>query len=384
MKLSVKDNIFLFNRLTFYTLCIVLGFSITSVAQEPEVQIHVKELRGADHDGVIMIESKTIRGKSIEITDVEGDVIIATEGLEVDIDTDEIDIEDRGEDRDEEAQRSRRWEKEEKPQGDFPPEVKDIMKEKNLSPEDLRDPEKRKQLREEVERRRKEAQKDNKTDESSSDDSGKEKKDRQPKEGIARYMDVVAKKNLFMPLGSGGEKKRTEFAVTAVMFNNSQPSNSKAIIEQQGGGKSYYVSEGDTFADKIEVVDIEDQVVKVNRSGKEEELKLGSGIGGGRRGGGGRGRRPNKNAGGKDPRSNNKGSEGAARRDRDSGNRNFDPSMIPEPIKRIMKERGITFEQLRDNPDLQAEFRREMQQRFRGGGEGNARRMRSAERRSRR
>lgn len=53
---------------------------------------------------------------------------------------------------------------------------------------------------------------------------------------------------------------------------------SRAIIEEIGGKESYYVSEGDIFADEIKVVDIDGQVVKLDRSGENMELRLGDGT----------------------------------------------------------------------------------------------------------
>jgi hypothetical protein len=94
---------------------------------------------------------------------------------------------------------------------------------------------------------------------------------------LRHYLDVVAGNNLFLPLGWAQEEKKTSYALSAAMSD-------RAIIEEIGGGESYYVSEGDTFADGIKVVDIDEQVVKLDRSGEYIELRLGEGTGGGRRG----------------------------------------------------------------------------------------------------
>lgn len=94
---------------------------------------------------------------------------------------------------------------------------------------------------------------------------------------LRHYLDVVAGNNLFLPLGWAQEEKKTSYALSAAMSD-------KAIIEEIGGGGSYYVSEGDTFADGIKVLDINEQVVKLDRSGEYMELRLGEGTGGDRRG----------------------------------------------------------------------------------------------------
>lgn len=94
---------------------------------------------------------------------------------------------------------------------------------------------------------------------------------------LKHYLDVVAGNNLFLPLGWAQEEKKTSYALSAAMSD-------RAIIEEIGGGESYYVSEGDTFADGIKVVDIDEQVVKLDRSGEYMELRLGEGTGGERRG----------------------------------------------------------------------------------------------------
>jgi hypothetical protein len=176
-------------------------------------------------------------------------------------------------------------------------------------------------------------------------------------EGLNRYLETVVKKNLFLPLGTGQQEKRSSFALTAVISNTSNGPDSKAIIEQRGGGRSYYVSEGDTFADEIEVVDIDAQVVTLDRSGEEEKLRLGEGTqggpGGGRRGGG----RPGPSG----------GSGPGAGREQGGGQRGFDPSRLPEPFRRELERRGISMDQLQSDPDLQNRLRREMMERFGGG-----------------
>lgn len=278
----------------------------------------------------------------------------------------------------------------ERPGGRLSPEVRQrIMEEENISPEDLRrDPEIRRRFRERVQRvleespegfqpggdRAGESQRSRREPSEDSPEGSQEARRGQrgasgPRvrggEGLSRYVDVIVKKNLFLQLGSGGEEKRTSFALTAVISNTSNGSDSKAIIEKRGGAESYYVSEGDTFADEIEVLDIDEEIVKLNRSGEEEDLRLGEGTEAARRGG----RRGSGRSG---------APEGERRPERereepedDSGQRGpggINPDRLPEPVRRIMRERGISFEELQRNPELRDTFRREMQQRFGRGG----------------
>jgi hypothetical protein len=258
----------------------------------------------------------------------------------------------------------------------FPPEARKIMEEENISPQDLRDPEIRRKLREKVELMRKESEQDSPQEESSQEEprvrpERRERSERPTQAGrpaddsLSRYMDVVVKNNLFLPLGSGGEERRSSYALTAVISNTSDESNDKAIIEERGGGKSYYVSEGDTFADEIKVDEIAEEVVKLDRSGEKEEIRLGEGTGGGGRRGG-RGRRPSGAPGGEPGPGESNRQEGQPRR---GGQEDFDPSQIPPFARRILEERGISIDELRRNPDLRESLRREFEQRFRDRGE---------------
>ena len=173
---------------------------------------------------------------------------------------------------------------------------------------------------------------------------------------------MIPVKNLFRPLGSGGEQKKSSFALTAVISG----SEDKAIIEEMGGGRSFYVAEGETFADEIEVVDIGEQVVKLDRSGEEEELRLGEGTSGGRRSGGGRSSR----RGGRTSSAGGRPSGGGSDRD---GGRDFDVDEIPPFARRMLEQRGISIKDLKNNPELQKKLRAEFEQRF-GGGGGDRRR----------
>jgi hypothetical protein len=269
--------------------------------------------------------------------------------------------------------------------GRLPPEARKVMREimekENISPQELRgNPDLIRELRGKVEsvlRERELGQRDMGTrgqgdippvPDGDSAEGPQERRRRlaegEPADkGLKRYMDAVVKNNLFLPLGSGGEEKKTSFALTAVVSG----SGSRAIIEERGGRRSYYVSEGDTFADEVEVEDIDEQMVKLDRSGEKMELKLGEGTQSNRR----RGRRGGTRGQG-DREIRGQGEEDRRPRD-DSGRRgqdNFDASQIPPPIRRILEERGISIDELQRNPELREELRREFEGRFRPGGGG--------------
>lgn len=184
-------------------------------------------------------------------------------------------------------------------------------------------------------------------------------------EGLKRYLDAVVNKNLFLPLGSGPEEKKSSFAVTGLISTNTNSrKEDKAIIEEIGSNKGYYVSEGDKFAGNVEVLEIDNNVVKLDRSGEQMTLKLGEGTGGGRGGwSGGGGGRP---SGGQE-RNRQEVSKKQETASRPSGD-NFDPSQIPPFALEILKQRGISIEELQNNPDLREKLRAEFTERFGGGG----------------
>lgn len=292
------------------------------------------------------------------------------------------------------AGRSQRFQQDgqarQRPGGMRSPAVRKLMEEEGISAADLRDPEIREKFREKVEQLRRESPEDFQQDGDGARESQRQfgeppgdfrpGGDRAPgaqrmrrgqrgtpvDEGMRPYM-VVVEKNLFLQLGSGGQEERSSFALTAVVSG----SDTKAIIEKRGGEESYYVSEGDTFADEIEVLDIEDQVVKLDRSGAEETLRLGEGTEGNRRRGGGRrgGRNSGASEGGGERPSGGE-DRGSDDNPRQSGQGGFDPSRLPEPIQRMMRERGISMDQLRNNPELQNRLRGEFQRRAMQAGGG--------------
>lgn len=354
--------------LIFCILCLAFcSYYMLASAQEIEVKVIVEDKDSSEKpvDVIVTSEDPSDAGDSIQ-TETDADRV---ERRDVDANRQERNARMR------QAQRFQQGEQARQRPGEmFPPEVRKIMEEENISPQDLQDPEVRRKLRERVELMRKESEGDSQQERAPEQEPqgrperpGRSRQGGRPAdEGLNRYMDVVVKNNLFLPLGSGGEERRSSYALTAVISDISSESTNKAIIEERGGGKSYYVSEGDTFADDIKVEEIAEEVVKLDRSGDREELRLGEGTsGGGRRGGGGR--RPGGAPGGERGSGESNRPEGGPNR---GGQGDFDPDNIPPFARRMLEERGISIDELRNNPDLRESLRREFEQRFRGGGEG--------------
>ncbi len=96
---------------------------------------------------------------------------------------------------------------------------------------------------------------------------GKAKKRTVRVSGLERYM-VIAKKNLFTPLGSGDEVKRQEFVVTAIM-------GKMVLIQPIGEPVSFYVSKGESFGSDAKLIRIAEDSVTIIHEGREIKLKLG-------------------------------------------------------------------------------------------------------------
>ena len=243
--------------LLIYALCLIPGNSLIVSAQERNV----------------------IRDVTVEVDEgevAEDDIFIMDEDI---IFIDDFDMEDESAgtgtgEAETPVNRKKRPSQEElsgrNSEDAFPPESLKIMEEEGISPEDLKDPKVAKRLREKMEqRKREEGEKDS-------------QQENKALKGLELYTSVIVKKNLFLQLGSGEKKREPEYALTAVLLSNTpEETESRAIIERKGGGESYYVVKGDTFAGEIKVVDIENTAVKLDNSGKEIELSLGEGAGGG-------------------------------------------------------------------------------------------------------
>jgi hypothetical protein len=186
-------------------------------------------------------------------------------------------------------------------------------------------------------------------------------------EGINRYLNVILNKNLFLPLGSGRKEQKPSYVLTGVISNTAEKSNSKAIIEQAGGQNSFYVSTGDTFADGAKVTEINEWETKLDRSGEQMTLKLGEGSrsGGQEQMGGFRGGESAKGAPTGDG-----GKRGRNRQDQNkvaSTTDNFDASQIPPFILKMLEQRGISIEDLKNNPDLREKLKQEFETGIKNG-----------------
>jgi hypothetical protein len=188
-----------------------------------------------------------------------------------------------------------------------------------------------------------------------------------PDTGIQSYLNVILSKNLFMPLGSTRKEQKASYVLTGVIASDSGKSNNKAIIEQAGGQRSYFLSPGETVEGDTKVTEVDEWQVKMNRSGEQMTLKLGEGTRSGTgamqgpRGGGGEGQRGLMPGGGR---------KGESRTDKPasmSGGDNFNPDDIPPFVRQMLQQQGISIEDLKNNPDLREKLKQQFQQRFGGG-----------------
>lgn len=190
-------------------------------------------------------------------------------------------------------------------------------------------------------------------------------------EGVNLYINVIAGKNLFMPLGFVKREQKASYVLTGVVSNAENITTSKAFIEQTGARKSFYVSAGDTVGD-AKVTEISEWGAKLDRSGEQIALKLGEGTRSnameGFKGGG----PPQRGGGDQKPGSDTKRDSQAGGSGGSRGN--FDASKLPPFVQQMLKEKGISIEDLQNNPDLQQKLRQEMMQRFQGGEGGGGRR----------
>ena len=85
------------------------------------------------------------------------------------------------------------------------------------------------------------------------------------------YYMIIARNSLFTPLGSVREAKRQEFALTGILGRT-------ALIQVIGESRSYYVAEGESFANGARVTRIGKDTVAIIHEGNEVNLKLGEGL----------------------------------------------------------------------------------------------------------
>ncbi|MGB9595111.1 MAG: hypothetical protein ACPL7B_02420 [Candidatus Poribacteria bacterium] len=189
-------------------------------------------------------------------------------------------------------------------------------------------------------------------------------------EGVNLYINAIVNKNLFMPLGWVKREQKASYVLTGVVSNAENINTSKAFIEQAGANKSYYVSPGDTVGD-AKVIEIDEWSAKLERSGEQIALKLGegtrSGAMGGFKGEGQRQRGGGEQKSGGETRRNFQASDSGPQRP------GFDASKLPPFVKQMLEERGISIEELQNNPDLQQKLRQELMQRFQSGEFGGRR-----------
>jgi predicted RNase H-like nuclease (RuvC/YqgF family) len=95
--------------------------------------------------------------------------------------------------------------------------------------------------------------------------------DSKPRVPDLEYYMIIARKNLFTPLGSVREGKRQEFALTGILGRT-------ALIQVIGDSRSYYVAEGESFANGARVTRIGKDTVTITHDGNEVNLKLGEGL----------------------------------------------------------------------------------------------------------
>jgi len=85
------------------------------------------------------------------------------------------------------------------------------------------------------------------------------------------YYMIISRNSLFTPLGSVREAKRQEFALTGILGRT-------ALIQVIGESRSYYVAEGESFANGARVNRIGKDTVAIIHEGNEVNLKLGEGL----------------------------------------------------------------------------------------------------------
>lgn len=351
-------------------ILLLMLFSVTIQAQEGKVEIRV-ERQEAVKDGeiiiysdgdVMLMDGENAPGKRIQVESFKGDAVevngnqIRVKGFQKDGEPGQDQVE--------------------KPSS----ETRRMNREQGMSPDGMKEFDARRRIQERIDRGN--SQDERKAGEMAKTENAKKEGERpggankaagSNEDGLKRYMDAVVNKNLFLPLGSGAEEKKSSYAVTALMSTNtdSRKLEDKAIIQELGSNKGYYVSEGDSFAGNVKVLAIDDNEVKLNRSGEEMTLKLGEGTGRGDRGGW-------SGSGGGKPSGDQKGKQQEVAKKQENASRaggdNFDPSQIPPFALEILKQRGISIEELQNNPELREGLRREFIQRFgEGSGEGRRR-----------
>jgi hypothetical protein len=170
--------------------------------------------------------------------------------------------------------------------------------------------------------------------------------------GEDRYRAII-QNNLFMPLGSGGEAKREEFALIGTMGRS-------ALIQMVGSDKSSYVAEGQSFGNDAKLVRVGENSVTIFHEGSKKELELASiapiSQGGGAKGGRNRQRQGNSGKSGREMGSANRAEKErwseAEKERRDGGEKqrgdtNWARNMSMDELSRVRGEIGRYIEGLR-------------------------------------
>ena len=97
-------------------------------------------------------------------------------------------------------------------------------------------------------------------------------RDEKKEPGLEAYL-VIAKKNIFKPLGYSEEAKQQEFALKGIL-------GSDALIEAIGKSESYYVSPGETFSSGAKLISIGKESAIITYNGNRIKLDLISSSGG--------------------------------------------------------------------------------------------------------
>ncbi|MFQ6039605.1 MAG: hypothetical protein ACE5PV_02010 [Candidatus Poribacteria bacterium] len=190
--------------------------------------------------------------------------------------------------------------------GDIPDFVKDVLEKEGIDLKDvIDDPELRQEIREKVmdnpeireefQKRKAEIRMDEETRQGKSEGErpiqGDNKRQRKGGQKVNEYYKSIVDKNLFRPLGWGGDDKRgPAFRLIGTVINKSK--KPKALIFQLSNNTTHYVAVGDKIGNAT-VKSIDEKSVTLNQDGgKELKLNLvqespflGGSVGG--RGGGG-------------------------------------------------------------------------------------------------
>ena len=103
--------------------------------------------------------------------------------------------------------------------------------------------------------------------------SPKEKGDKSKKNHLLAEYQVIVDKNLFRPLGWGGEKANNPFRLVGTVIDSSSQ-KAKAIITRGENPEIFFVSEGDIIGNGYKVEEISENKVKLANAEKGENLVI--------------------------------------------------------------------------------------------------------------